>query len=181
MNGRSTSTMVTTLTIVINGSPLSNYLTGLSMKELSQELKRTKRERPVAFLLVGPPAAGKTTVGKQLVSQIPNSALVDDPGPNCDIVGLCSLQHVTIITDPRLVREEVRAQAELKLSEHGIKYGWLYFEKNFDKCLANLKRRETADYNKIISVWELKHFIDKYTIPKGVVPVPIWSENNNGR
>jgi hypothetical protein len=169
--------MATKPTIDINGFPLSNFITGLLPKDLFKELRRTKKKQSIVLLLVGPPASGKTTVGAQLTHQIPGSFFIDDPVTTKDIDDYLDKQHVTIIADPRLCKAEVRGKANRRLAEKGVMHGWIFFENSYEKCLANLKRRETIDSEKIISVWELQSFCKKYQIPEGVVPVPIWSED----
>ena len=133
-------------------------------------------------LLVGSPGAGKSTLGKKMVSTGSETIFLDDlsmlvKNNPCKFIEEHAVMHNAshvIISDVNFcfvkIRETAIKQLELYFQ---LKVNVLYFENNLEKCLNNIKQR--ALMGDIRDVQGLAKLISKeYVIPEDVIPITIY-------
>jgi predicted kinase len=120
-----------------------------------------------AVLLIGLPGSGKTHFAQN--NYVPNGfVLLDDPN-DVDLLIFKGqdLPEKFVVTDPHFCKEEARNAATIFFEDFGYDVEHIYFENSPEKCRKNIEHRNDGRV-----IGDFRNY--NYTIPKGVVPLPIW-------
>lgn len=85
------------------------------------------------------------------------------------------------IADPRLCEESQRDKLNHIIYECGYdeEIRWIYFENDADKAIKNLNYRQRNGDKRVVSKLWIKDLSKRYTIPAGIEPLTIWSEDDD--
>lgn len=113
-------------------------------------------------LIIGLPGSGKTYLAK--TKYVPMGyVLIDDPKETPKTQG-----EDIVLTDPHLCNENIREQCINFFEKIGYEVECIFFENNEEKCKKLIERRNDGRIIKTFKVF-------KYTIPKGITPIEIYS------
>lgn len=135
-------------------------------------------------IIVGLPASGKTFYIKSKAGE--NARIIDD----MFMLDSSAFRHYVkhyrdigydiFIAAPELCDEYMRDKAVRAIWKCGYdeEIKWIYFENNADKAIKNLNYRQRNGDKRVVSKLWIKDLSKRYTIPAGIEPITIWSEDD---
>lgn len=131
------------------------------------------------LFIIGLPGSGKSHLAKRINQDNGGKyRIIDDPRSFDQIIPY--VHEDLIITDPALCFPQNRELAIQKISEANpdVKFDWIYFENNPQKCLRNSEIRNQELVQSGKSTRRVESFIKNlnqfYTIPEGSTVLEVW-------